>query len=79
MLTSSDLGGLWLAPASGGVLLILFGVLIFVFPELLAFLVASVLIFAGVSLIGLAWSLRARVTYRRMDGRASGPFGPDDF
>jgi hypothetical protein len=72
-------GGMWLAPALFGVVLILFGVLIFVFPDLLSFIVAAVLIFAGFSLLGLAWNMRGRVTYRRMDGRGPGPFGPDDL
>jgi hypothetical protein len=70
-------GGLWFAPVFFGLILILVGVLIFVFPDLLAFLVATVLILVGCSLLGLGWHLRGRVTYRRMDEDqdASGPFG----
>jgi hypothetical protein len=69
------IGGPWFAPVSLGLLLILFGVLIFVMPDLLAFLVAAVLILAGCSLVALGWHLRGRVTYHRMDDDERGP-GP---
>jgi hypothetical protein len=69
------LGSLWLGPALLGIMLIFFGVLIFVVPKLLELIVAAVLFFAGCSLLGLAWHLRGRVQYRRMDD--GGP-GPDD-
>lgn len=71
-----NIAGAWLAPAFLGVLLILFGLLIFAFPDLLQYLVAAVLVFAGCSLLGLAWRMRGRVTYRRMDERGPGPGGP---
>lgn len=74
-----NLGSFWLAPAFFGVLLIVFGLLIIAKPELLAYLVAAVLIFAGCSLLGLAWHLRGRVTYRRFDQRGPGAGGPDDL
>ncbi|MFQ5806688.1 MAG: DUF3096 domain-containing protein [Phycisphaerae bacterium] len=74
-----ELGGLWLAPALFGLVLILFGVLIFVFPDLLSFIVAAVLIFAGFSLLGLAWNMRVRVTYRRKGDRGSGLDERDDL
>jgi hypothetical protein len=64
-----NLGGIWFAPAFFGVLLILFGVLVLVVPNLLEYIIAGVLIFAGCSLLGLAWHMRGRVTYRRMNGR----------
>ena len=73
-----NVGGLWLAPAFFGVLLIVFGVAIFVVPKMLEFIVAAVLIFTGCSLLGLAWHLRGRVTYRRFDDRGPGARGPDD-
>ena len=73
----NNIGGFWLAPAFLGVVLILFGVLIFVVPKVLEFIVAAVLVFAGCSLLGLAWHLRGRVTYRRMDDHGAGP-GPMD-
>ena len=66
-------GGLWFAPVFFGLVLILFGVLIFVMPNLLAFLVAAVLVLAGGALLGLGWHLRGRVTYRRMDDAEPGP------
>lgn len=65
-------GGFWLLPALLGLLLIVFGVLIFVVPKLLELIVAAVLVTAGCSLLGLAWHLRGRVTYRRMDDDGSG-------
>ena len=70
---AGNTGSLWIAPALLGAALIAFGALIFVVPKLLQFIVAAVLIFAGCSLLGLAWHLRGRVTYRRMDDH-----GPDD-
>ena len=39
--------GVWLAPAVMGVLLIVFGIVVFVRPEILAYLVAAILVFAG--------------------------------
>ncbi len=60
-------GGLWLVPVLSGLVLIVFGILIFIVPKLLELIVAAVLIFAGCSLIGVGWHLRGRVTYRRMD------------
>ena len=74
-----SLSGFWLAPAALGVLLILFGVLIFVVPKLLEFIVAAVLIFAGCSLLGLAWHMRGRVTYRRMNDPGPGADDRDDL
>jgi hypothetical protein len=70
-------GGLWFAPVSLGLLLILFGVLVFARPELLAYLVAAVLVVVGGLLVGVGWHLRRRVTYRRMDedDDVPGPLG----
>ncbi len=65
--------GLWFAPVFFGFVLIMFGVMIFVKPDLLAFLVAAVLVLSGGSLLGLGWHLRRRVTYRRMDDDQPGP------
>ena len=75
---TGTLGGFWLAPALLGGMLIVFGVLVFVVPKLLELLVAAVFVFAGCSLLGLAWHLRGRVAYRRMDDRGPGPDGPFD-
>jgi protein-S-isoprenylcysteine O-methyltransferase Ste14 len=62
-----NVGGVWLAPALLGVALIVFGVLIFVVPKLLELIVAAAFIFAGCALLGLAWHMRGRITYRRLD------------
>ncbi len=59
--------GIWLMPASLGVLLILLGVLLYVRPELLAYFVAAIFILCGAGLLGVAWKLRAGVSYRRID------------
>jgi len=60
-------GGFWMGPATLGVLLILIGVLLFVWPQLLAFVVAGVFISAGAGLLATAWGMRHRITYRRID------------
>ncbi len=60
-------GGIWLAPAFFGLVLVLFGVLIFVVPRLLELLVASVLVLCGLALLALAWAMRGRIVYRRID------------
>jgi|YNPNPStandDraft_1061719.scaffolds.fasta_scaffold505471_1 multisubunit Na+/H+ antiporter MnhC subunit len=59
--------GLWMAPATAGIALVLLGVLLFEKPELLAYFVAGTFIVAGVSLIVFAMGLRRKVTYRRID------------
>lgn len=60
--------GLWMLPATLGLMLIGIGLIIFVWPEVLAFVVASFFVVAGVSVMGSAWRLRGRVRYRRFDG-----------
>ena len=65
----------WIAPVVFGVLLIVLGVLIFVVPKMLEFVVAVVLIGAGCSLVALGWNWRTRVSFRRMD--QSGPWSDD--
>ena len=62
-----DFSGFWFGPAALGALLITCGLVIFAKPELLAYLVAAIFIFAGCSMLGVAWHLRSRVTYRRFD------------
>ena len=59
--------GFWLTPAIFGVALILLGVLIYVVPELLAYIVAGFFIVVGTTLVGVAWQTRTRVSYRRID------------
>ncbi len=60
-------GGAWLAPGLLGVLLIAVGVLLDVMPELLAYFVAGLFILAGCALVGAAWQMRRRVSYRRVE------------
>jgi len=57
-LRSGDFGVLWKYQLMLGVLLVLSGVLITIFPEILIALVAAAVIMAGVGLIGSAWWLR---------------------
>ncbi len=59
--------GYWLTPAAVGGLLVLVGILIFANPKLLEYFVAGVFVLAGVALITIAWKMRGRVTYRRID------------
>jgi predicted membrane protein len=57
----------WWLPGSA---LLLFGILIAIFPELLSLLVASTFIFAGVSLLAGMWSarrFRAQMQMQRRD------------
>ncbi len=65
---------MWLAPAFFGLLLIGFGVLLLVYPEMLAFLIAGMFIFSGSSILIFALTARATVSqresgvvYRRID------------
>jgi uncharacterized membrane protein HdeD (DUF308 family) len=71
--SSNAPGPLGFAPAFLGIVLILIGVLLFVWPALLSFVVASIFVAAGVSVLGFAW----QVTYRRVDGTWQSP-GSDD-
>jgi Flp pilus assembly protein TadB len=65
--SSLDHSGLRLAPALLGGLLILIGVLLYVWPQLLSFVVATVFVAAGCSLLFSAWRLRRDVTYQRIE------------
>jgi hypothetical protein len=64
------MSGLWLGPAIVGLGLVLFGVLIFLRPQFLAYLVASAFVLAGLSALGVAWRMRSSVQIR--------PFHIDD-
>ena len=55
--SSSGPGGWWLLMAPG-IFLILFGLAILIWPQLLAYLVAGALLFAGVSLTLWGWRVR---------------------
>jgi dipeptide/tripeptide permease len=59
--------GLFAGPLLLGVIFISIGVLLIIWPELLALVVASVFIMIGVGLLSTAWASRERVRYRRMD------------
>lgn len=50
-----------------GLMLIGVGVLIFIEPDLVAYVIATLLILAGASLIGSGLAARRRVVYRRLD------------
>lgn len=50
-----------------GVVLVLIGVLLFVMPELLAYVVASVFVITGLGMLAAGWRMRQHVSYRRMD------------
>lgn len=55
---SGEFGFLWKYPMLMGVLLVLAGLLIVIFPQILVLLVATAIIVAGMGLIGSAWRLR---------------------
>ncbi len=59
----------WLGPFLLGLFLIAIGTLIFVFPRLLEYAVATLFIMSGVSLLGVAWNWRGSVSYQRVDER----------
>jgi hypothetical protein len=65
--------GFWLPPAIFGGLFILLGILIFAVPNLLEYIVAGIFVAVGMTLLGVAWQTRARVTYRRIDEEQSPP------
>jgi hypothetical protein len=54
----SNIGSAWWLVLGPGLLLSLMGLAILLWPELLAYMVAGALIFAGVSLSLWGWSLR---------------------
>ncbi|MCK4341901.1 MAG: DUF308 domain-containing protein [Phycisphaerae bacterium] len=67
--SSDSPSGFWLGPALLGVLLIVIGVLLYVWPQLLAYVVAGIFILTGGGLLATAWRMRRRVTYQRFDNR----------
>ncbi len=60
-------GGWWLVMAPG-LALTFFALAILIWPELLAYLVATVLLFAGVSLTVWGWSMRQMERRRNQNG-----------
>lgn len=69
---SNGIGGFWLGSVLLGIVLILIGLLLLVWPQLLAYVVATVFLMAGMSMVGAGWRMRSRVTYRRLDGLEEG-------
>lgn len=55
-----------------GVLLVLIGVLIWILPNLLAYVIAGFFVFLGLALILFSWQMRGRVVYRRLDAEWRG-------
>lgn len=64
---SGPLSGLWMGPALFGGALIFLGILVFVFPNLLAYAVSLALILTGAGMIAMGVASRMQVTYRRID------------
>lgn len=56
----NSIGGAWPLLAITGGLLTLSAVLIFIMPELVAYLLAALLFWGGVSLLGYAFSLKRK-------------------
>jgi Flp pilus assembly protein TadB len=57
-LVGNDSSGVWWILMTPGVVLTLVALAILAWPELLAYLVASVLLFAGVTLMAWGWRMR---------------------
>jgi uncharacterized membrane protein HdeD (DUF308 family) len=70
--------GLWLGPALLGLVLIALGVLLYAMPQLLSYFIAGLFILGGCGLIGSAWRMRRRVTYRPIDQEWHVRQPPDD-
>lgn len=67
MWQNNAMPSLWQIPLLFGLMLILIGVLIIAFPVLINYAVATMFIFAGVSMLGVAWSSRTRSRVQRVD------------
>lgn len=57
---------LWPLPMLLGLTLIALGLLIIIFPALLAYAVAAFFIMGGISMLGFAFRMRGGVQYRRI-------------
>ena len=68
--TGNGTGGVWWLLMGPGIALTLVALAILVWPELLAYMVASVLLFAGVTLMLWSWRLR-RAEQRMRQGVAT--------
>ncbi len=69
-------GGLWWMLMAPGLGLILFALAILVWPELLAYMVASALLMAGIFMVSWAWAIR-RAGRQMKQGRSS-VYAPQD-
>ena len=68
MQVSGNLGGLaWFGPAVVGVFLILIGLLILAYPQLIVYAIAGVFMAGGLSMLGFALRVRRNVSYHRID------------
>lgn len=56
--TGNAIGGAWWLLMAPGIALALVALAILLWPELLAYMVASVLLFAGVTLMAWSWRIR---------------------
>ncbi|QOJ13857.1 MAG: DUF3096 domain-containing protein [Planctomycetia bacterium] len=63
----TPLSGLWVGPAMFGMFLVFCGILIFLMPQLLAYIVGFGLIVAGVGMIAMGMASRAHVSYHQID------------
>ena len=69
-------GGLWWMLMTPGLGLILFALAILIWPELLAYMVASALLMAGIFMVSWAWALRRAGKQMRKSG--SSVYAPQD-
>ncbi len=60
---------LWTLPMALGTMIFLFGILIWVQPELLAYIVAAAFCAVGLSIMGIAWRMRPGSGPPRPGGR----------
>ncbi len=74
--TGGGPGGFWFGPALLGVLLILLGILLYIVPQLLAYVVAGIFIISGSGLLATAWRMRQQITYRRIERDDDSPNFP---
>lgn len=65
---------MWYGSWVAGLILIGLGLLIIYNPNIVAYVIATLLIMAGAGMLGSGWSMRNRVTYRRVDEGARSPF-----
>jgi len=69
-------GGAWWMLMTPGLGLILFALAILIWPELLAYMVATALLMVGIFLVSWAWAMRR--AEKRMRGYGTSVYGPQD-